>query len=248
LLITFGVEQKVLDVKTTSPAAESSSHTSEDGSIEAESHPDADEPDQTILAEPNTQVQEVEKLPLTKPPSSKLTRRLLERVVRLWVPKTPHDLMLIKQNSCTSYLDCPYVASRTALASSLLFILDSSILLFIGIGWNFGELGYAPLTVWLTYIFCNALNTARRMCNQIYFVLEEVDVRKHSAASRRSSTAPIIMRHGSSARGSSISLSTIRSLPTALGQGGWNLTRQGTEADFGLIPPTRRQTFPQPQE
>jgi hypothetical protein len=235
-------------LRTTSPAAEPSSHTSEDGSIEAESHQDADEPDQTVLAEPHTQVQEVEKLSITKPPSSKLTRRLLERIVRLWVPKTPHDLTLIKQNPSTSYLDCPYVASRTALASSLLFILYSAVLLFIGIGWNFVELGYAPLTVWLTYIVCSALNTARRMCNQIYFVLEEVDARKHGAGSRRSSTAPIIMRHGSSARGSSISLATIRSLPAGLGQGGSSLTRQGTEADFGLIPPTRRQTFPQPQE
>jgi hypothetical protein len=172
----------------------------------------------------------------------------LKALVRLWVPKTTQDLNRIKQNPHISYLDHPYIASRTALCSSLLFIFHTMLLLFIGIGWNFDQTGYTPLCAWLLFLLYRVLKTVKRILNRMYFVLENIRSRKASGAfSTRSSTTPIVHR-GSSAAASSISLATMRSLPVDFERRIEPLTRQGTEADMGLVPPSRRQTYPRSQE
>jgi hypothetical protein len=82
----------------------------------------------------------------------------------------------------------------------------------------------------------------------MYFVLEDGRSRKASGArSTRSSTA-LIAHGGNSAVASSISLTTLRSLPVEFERITEPLTRQGTEADMGLVPPLRRQTYPQNHE
>jgi hypothetical protein len=179
-----------------------------------------------------------------KPPHPERSHRMLERLVRLWVPKTTHDLEQIKQNPHQEYLDHPFVASRTALYSSILFALHLGLLLFIGVGWNFEETGYLPLLAWLLFIFYRILKTIKRIMNQMYFVHEEVHARR---ASSRSSTAPSVYR-GNSAAGSRISLATARSLPVEFERRAAALARQGTEADVGIVPPTRRQTYPREHE
>jgi hypothetical protein len=227
----------------------SSTHTSEDPPSEAEIRQDTDENSAPVegfaTSSQDTATPSAAGLP-THPRRGSF-RHFLERLIHLGVPKSPHDLSLIKRDPHALYLDHPSVASRTALGSLLLFYSSTVLLLFIGIGWNFDEISPGPLIAWIVYIFYSIGTTTKRVCNQMYFVLEEVDAKKRGVGSSRSSTASII-RHGSSAAGSSISLATMRSLPVNLGQGGLSLMRQGTEADMGLVPPARRQTYPQRQE
>jgi hypothetical protein len=250
----YGIEERILDINQGASSIASSTHTSEDTPIDAETDQGMNEPDTagtapeepTAEEEPTVQEQGTTTLSSTNSQQPKSSRRFLEKLVLLGVPKSRHDLLLVKQNSYASYLDHPYVAARTALSSLLLFVFFTIFLLFIAIGWNFVETSSSSLAAWVLFIFYRAAKTAKRMCNQMYFVLEEVDARKRGAGSSRSSTAPIL-RHGSSAAGSSISLATLHSLPVHL-EGGSNLVRQGTEADMGLVPPMRRQTYPHWQE
>jgi hypothetical protein len=255
-----GIEERILDINQRASSIALSTHTSEGPPIGAETDQGTSEPDTTGTApeeptaeeestaeeEPTVQAQGTTAPSSTNSQQLISSRRCLERLVLLGIPKSRHDLLLVKQNSYTSYLDHPYIAARTALSSLLLFIFFTIFLLFIAIGWNFVETSSSSLAAWVLFIFYRAAKTAKRVFNQMYFVLEEVDARKRGAGSSRSSTAPIL-RHGSSAAGSSISLGTLRSLPVHL-EGGSNLVRQGTEADMGLVPPMRRQTYPHWQE
>jgi hypothetical protein len=251
-----GLEERVLDNReaptptpapTLTPTPTASTHTIGVTSVDAMIQQNYNESNTTGYEEPAAQVQEISALPATNPLPPKPYGSPLEFLIYFSVPKSPYDVFLIKQNPYISYLDHPSVASRTAQASSLLFVCSTALCICLGIDES-GSIdhGFAIPVTFLFYMFLRLMVVARRVCNQVYFVLEDIDAGKRRSGTNLSSAVPIV-RHRSSAAGSSISVATIRSLPVDLGQGASSLLRHDTEADMGLVPPARRQTYPQRQ-
>jgi hypothetical protein len=246
----YDLEERVIDKKTTAltPSPTPSTHTSGVPSVDVMIQHHRNESDTTGHEEPTAQVQGISALPATNPPQPKPYRSFLERLVHLWVPKTSQDLLLIKQNPHISYFDHPFVALRTAQWSCLQFACFTVYCISIGVDWNSSiDSGFSIPLAFIFYMFYRVMLMAKRICNQIYFVLEDIDARKHQAGIDNSSTAPTV-RYRRSVADSSISVATIRSAPVDLEQGASNLVRRDTEADIGLVSLARRQTYPQRQE
>jgi hypothetical protein len=123
-------------------------------------------------------------------------------LVRLWVPKSKEELISIKRGNCTPYQDHPRTAASVIFWSSVMFIIYTAILTYVGIVWNFDPLepGFNPLiagSMWFAYKFWQ---TMKRISNQMYFVREEVQWRKAivaAATARQPDAGPSHTSHNS---------------------------------------------------
>ena len=140
----------------------------------------------------------------------------LERFVRTGVPKPKEELFTLAAMTVApeDFDDTPVTARRIAMISSRIWFAHTCLYTYVGLGWNFYEL---ELSIFISIIIWKSFRVflvVKRICNQIYFVRIEAEVRvKNSNRLTSSSQQPLALASPGLSRISvtSTQLSTTRS-------------------------------------
>jgi hypothetical protein len=184
----------------------------------------------------------------------------LNRLVRFWARKSNNDLAAVRSGK-TSISKLDEITARKIGHLAILYgLVESCIFGFCGVGWHFEITNLPATTTFFTYVIYCFLLCIKRTLNLIYFIHDEFRLLQ---IQQRSESQLELVRPSSEQlatalvpSGNASLHSNVPSLTRANNQEAelqyiveeeqmvsGQLDRQGTEADIGLVPPTRRSTF-----
>jgi hypothetical protein len=166
--------------------------------------------------------------------------RRLEFLLRIWVKNSTQQLALIKEGTYDDHVEHPLVAAKMVKWCAILFVFHATVLLYFGTTWDPGYsiFGNNPASISGFWIAWKVIPFGKRVLNQIYFVLGEIEQRKTNT--RAPSTSPATVENSRSSVVPKVFLQSAGRGGRSLSSTSLRMTRTTTsDDDPNASPPSR---------